>query len=136
MAQDIIARGMAAEALKKAEEGGGGGATYLHRIYLGNPTECNQAWIMFNLYVAKAEPFANIQELSNYLIERGINNTVDTIEAMNNVNGILCFSLWGKPCVLRKIDPENVTTYILLYEDFQSAQQGYYSMELLEDAVI
>lgn len=133
MAQDIIARGMAAEALKKAEEGGG---SYLHRIYLGNPTECNQAWIIFNLYVAKSEPFANIQELSNYLIERGINNTVDTISARNNINGILCFSVGGRPCVLRKIDENNLDTYSIIYEDFQSATQEYYSMELLEDAVI
>ena len=114
--------------------GSGGGALYLHRIYLGNPTECDRIDFTMNIYNSRPEPYTNIQDLEAYLISAGLNNTAEEIETYENHNGIICardpYSSSSETIILRKIDEHYWYFRVGQYDN------SYLGINIWEDSVM
>ena len=114
--------------------GGGAPKLYLHRIYLGNPTECDRIDFTMNIYNSRPEPYTDIHDLEAYLISAGLNNTAEEIETYENHNGIICardaYSSSSETIILRKIDEHYWYFRVGQYDN------SYLGINIWEDSVM
>ena len=120
----------------KDKIGGGSGSIglYLHRIYLGNPTECDRIDFTMNIYNTRQTPYTDVNELEQYLVLAGINNVSYDPEEDRQPNGIICVrDTWDdlKSIIVRKFDEDG--HWIIAYEGLESSYAG---IEIYEDAVM
>lgn len=117
--------------------GGGAPKLYLHRIYLGNPTECDRIDFTMNIYNSRPEPYTDANELGRYLVSAGLNNTVEETEGGSpNNNGIPCVEdeyQSFKTIILRTIENDGEGNWVFKIENNEISYMG---INIYEDSVM